>query len=176
MISRIPVIAVCLMFAAPALALDLPTRKAGLWEIHMEFQGHKNLPIQTMKQCTDAAADKLMTLNFGGAGQHCSKQDINNAGGTITVDSICSFGGTTSTSHAVVTGDFNSDYTVEVTSTREGGRPIPGVPAGQESHMKIAAKWIGACAAGQRPGDVIMSTGMTINVLDMAKRMTPQKP
>jgi hypothetical protein len=117
-----------------------------------------------------------MTLNFGGAGQHCSKQDISNSGGAITVDSICKFGETTSTSHAVITGDFNSDYTVEVTSTREGGRPIPGGAPGQESHMKIAAKWIGACAAGQRPGDVIMSNGMTMNVIDLAKRMAPQKP
>jgi hypothetical protein len=159
MIFRINVIAICLLFAVPAFALDLPTRKAGLWEIHMEFQGRSNLPFQTMKQCTDAAADKLMTLNFGGA---------------ITVDSICKFGETTSTSHAVVTGDFNSAYTVEVTSTREGGRPIPGVAAGRESHMKIAAKWIGACASGQRPGDVIMSNGMTMNVLDMQK-MRPRQ-
>ena len=176
MIFRINVIAICLLFAAPAFALDLPTRKAGLWEIHMDFQGSSKLPIQTMKQCTDAASDKLMTLNFGGAGQHCSKQDVSNSGGTITVDSICKFGETTSTSHAAVTGDFNSAYTVEVTSTREGGRPIRGVAPGKESHMKIAAKWIGACAAGQRPGDVIMGNGMTVNVIDMQKMITPKKP
>jgi hypothetical protein len=176
MIFRIHVIAICLLFAAPAFAIDLPTRKAGLWEIHMEFQGHSSLPIQAMKQCTDAASDKLMTLNFGGAGQHCSKQDISNSGGAITVDSVCNFGGTTSTSHAVVTGDFNSAYTIEVTSMREGGRPIPGAAPGHESHMKIAAKWIGACAAGQRPGDVIMGNGMTMNVLDMQKLMPPHKP
>jgi hypothetical protein len=173
---RLILLAAVLTAATPAFALDLPTRKAGLWEIHMEFQGRSKLPIQTMKQCTDAASDKLMTLNFGGAGQHCSKQDISNSGGTITVDSICKFGETTSTSHAVVTGDFNSAYTVEVASTREGGRPIPGAAPGRESHMKIAAKWVGACAAGQRPGDVIMSNGMTMNVLDMQKRMAPQKP
>jgi hypothetical protein len=172
---RLALTACLLIFTAPAFALDLPTRKAGLWEIHMEFQGHSKLPIQTMKQCTDAASDKLMTLNFGGAGQNCSKQDISNSGGAIMVDSICKFGETTSTSHAVVTGDFNAAYTVEVTSTREGGRPIPGVAAGQESHMKIAAKWIGACAAGQRPGDVIMSNGMTMNVLDIQKMVPRQK-
>jgi hypothetical protein len=175
---RLLLIAACLSIAAPAVALDLPTRKAGLWEIKMEFQGRANLPVQTMKQCTDAASDKLMTYNFGGAAaKNCQKQDIKNSGGTITIDSVCSFGATTGTSHAVVSGDFNSAYTVQVTSTRAGGRPAPGAAAGGETHMVIAAKWIGACAAGQRPGDMIMSNGMKMNVIDMQKMGgMPRKP
>lgn len=175
MVRRFCMIAGLLIATAPALAADLPTRKAGLWEIQMEFQGRSKLPVQSMKQCTDAAADKLMTLNYGGAAQHCSKQDISNSGGTIVIDSVCSFGGNTSTSHAVVSGDFSSAYTVDVVSKREGAAPS-GQRAYGESHMKIAAKWVGPCAAGQKPGDVIMSNGMTMNVLDLQKRMAPQKP
>ena len=167
---RLLLIAACLLIAAPALALDLPTRKAGLWEVKMEFQGHSNLPVQTMQQCTDAASDKLMTYNFAGSAQNnCSKQDISNAGGAIVIDSVCAFGGASSTTHAVVSGDFNSAYTVNVTSTREGGRPMPGAAPGGQTHMKIAAKWIGPCAAGQKPGDIVMSNGMTMNVLDIQK-------
>jgi hypothetical protein len=108
---RLPVfIAGLLLLAAPALAFDLPTRKAGLWEIKMEFEGHSRLPMQTMKQCTDATSDKLMTANFGGAAEHCQKQDISRSGNAIVIDSVCAFGGATSTSHAVVNGDFNSAY------------------------------------------------------------------
>ena len=141
----------------------------------MEFQGHSRLPMQTMKQCTDASSDKLMTYNFGGAAEkNCQKQDFSRSGGAIVIDSVCAFGDATTTSHAVVNGDFNSAYTVEVTSTREGGRPIPGVAPGGETHMKIAAQWVGACAAGQRPGDIIMSNGMTMNVLDMQKGIPPR--
>jgi hypothetical protein len=40
---------------------------------------------------------------------------------------------------------------------------------GGETHMKIAAKWLGACASGQRPGDIVMNNGATINILDMQK-------
>ena len=172
------VLAVSLIFAVPAFATaELPTRKAGLWEIKMDFKG-RNLPAQTMKQCTDATSDKLMTLNFGGAAdRNCSKQDVQNSGGTITVDSVCKFGDATTTSHAVVSGDFNSAYTVDVTSKREGGRPLPGVAPGGETHMAIAAKWLGPCAAGQKPGDVIMSTGMKMNVLDLQKMGgAPKRP
>jgi uncharacterized protein DUF3617 len=167
---RLAVIAAILLSAAPALALDLPTRKAGLWEIKMEFQGRSSLPMQTMKQCTDAASDKFMTYNFGGAAQRdCSKQDMKNTGGTITIDSVCKFGAATSVSHAVVSGDFNSAYTVDVVSTHQGGPPAPGAAPGRETHMTIAAKWVGPCAAGQKPGDIVMSNGMTMNVLDIQK-------
>ena len=171
---RLLLLAAALTVATPALALDLPKRKPGLWEIKMEFQGHSRLPMQTMRQCTDATSDKLMTYNFGGPAQKtCSEARLQPQRQRIVIDSVCTFGGTTTTSHAVVNGDFNSAYTVEVTSTREGGRPIPGVAPGGETHMKIAAQWVGACAAGQRPGDVIMSNGMTMNVLDMQKGIPP---
>ena len=172
---RLGLIIAAILAAAPALALDLPTRKAGLWELKMIFEG-RNLPPTTMKHCTDAATDKLMNANFGGSNeQACSKQDIKNSGGTITIDSVCTFGATTTTSHAVVSGSFDSAYTIKVASTRTGGPPLPGVAPGAETHMTIEAKWLGACAAGQKPGDVTMSNGMTMNVLDVQK-MRGQQP
>src|SRR4249920_3138612 len=165
-----PAIVVAVLLSASfALALDVPTRKAGLWELKMEFQG-RNLPAQLMQQCTDASTDKLMTLNFGGAAdRNCQKRDMHNNGGTITVDSVCSFGEATTTSHAVVSGDFNSAYTVQISSTRQGGRPTPGTAPGGESHMTISAKWLGPCVAGQKPGDVMMGNGMKMNVLDLQR-------
>jgi hypothetical protein len=166
-----------LLFAAPALAIDLPTRKAGQWEVKMVFEG-RNLPPTVMKQCVDAATDKLMNANFGGSNeQACSKQDVKNSGGAITIDSVCTFGDATTTSHAVVSGSFDSAYTIDVTSTREGGRPMPGTTPGAPTHMKIDAKWLGACAAGQKPGDVTMANGMTMNVLELQKmRGAPISP
>ena len=161
--------------AAPAFALDMPPRKAGLWELKMIFEG-RNLPAQVMKQCVDAATDKLMNMNFGGSNeQACSKLDMKTSGGSITIDSVCKFGEMTTTSHSVVTGSFDSAYTVKVASTRQGGPPMPGVAAGAETHMTIEAKWLGACAAGQKPGDVIMANGMSMNVLDMQKMRPPTR-
>jgi Protein of unknown function (DUF3617) len=166
---RLALTAAALVAAAPAFAYDMPMRKAGLWDLKMEFVG-SNLPGREMKQCTDASSDKLMTANFGGsAAGACSKNEVKNTGGVITVDSVCNFGGATSTSHAVISGSFDSAYTVEVTSTREGGRPVPGMAPGGQTHMKITAKWLGACAKGQRPGDIVMNNGMTVNILDLQK-------
>jgi hypothetical protein len=168
------IVTAAILSAAPALALDLPARKAGLWELKMIFEG-RNLPAQVMKHCTDAATDKLMNANFGGSNeQACSKQDMKTSGGTITIDSVCKFGEATTSSHAVITGSFDSAYTMKVASTRQGGLAVPGVAPGAETHMTIEGKWTGPCAAGQKPGDVIMSNGMKMNVLDMQKMRPPE--
>jgi len=161
-------IAVCALVAPPALALEMPSRKPGLWELTMQMEGPAKM-VQVMKHCIDAATDKLMNSQFGGSAQNCSKQDVVKSGATMTIDAVCTFGGATVTSHSVVTGSFDSGYTVDMTSTSTGGPPMPG--AGGATHMKIAAKWLGACAAGQRPGDMILPNGMKMNVLEM-----PQMP
>jgi len=161
-------LASCLV-AAPSFALDLPTRKAGLWDMTMDFHNSR-LPHQTMKQCVDADSDRLMNMNFAGSnGQACSKKDIVRTGGGFVIDSVCTFAGITTTSHAVTSGSFDSAYSVDVTSTRKGGPAMPGVAANGEQHMTISAKWLGPCAAGDRPGDVIMSNGMKMNVIDLQK-------
>jgi hypothetical protein len=69
----------------------------------------------------------------------------------------------------LITGSFDRAYSVDVTQTRQGGHPLPGMAAGSQTHMTIVAKWLGACAAGQRPGDIIVANGMKMNVLDLAK-------
>jgi hypothetical protein len=131
------VIIAAVVTAPSGFALDMPTRKPGLWELKMEFQS-RHLPMTGMRQCVDQATDKLMNANYGGSAlESCSKKDIQNSGGTITVDSVCKFGDATTTSHAVITGSFDSAYTIDVTSTREGGRPPPGAVPGAATHMTI---------------------------------------
>lgn len=173
---RLSVVAVALFAAAPSItpaaAVDMPSRKAGLWELKLEFVG-RNLPGQTMQQCVDAATDKLMNQAFGGATKEaCSRQDVANAGGVMTIDSVCKFGPATVTTHAAVSGSFDSAYSVDVESSREGGPPMPG---GGKSHTRIAAKWLGPCTSGQKPGDVIMANGMKMNVLELAPPGAPRR-
>jgi hypothetical protein len=160
----LPAILVSLAAATPASALDLPTRKAGLWELKMAFEG-RNIPAQTMQQCVDAATDKQMNSIGGNMLQSmCSKQDVKQVGSTMVVDSVCKIGPMTTTSNAVISGDFNSAYTVKV-STKTEGAAIPGMPAG--GNMTIEAKWAGPCKSDQKPGDMIMSNGQKMNIRDM---------
>jgi hypothetical protein len=129
------ILAGCVFLSSSGFALDMPARKPGLWELKMELQG-RGLPAQVIKHCIDAATDKLMNSSYGGSAQAaCSKQELSHTGATMIIDSVCKFGDATTTSHAVINGSFDSGYTVEVTSTREGGRPLPGIAPGTPSHM-----------------------------------------
>ena len=159
----------CALLATPALAIDIPTRKPGLWELTTTF-GQPKLAGHVIRQCTDAATDKLMNSNFGGtAQQNCAKQEMHKTGGTIVVNSVCTFAGMTTQSHAVITGSFDSAYKMEVTTKHVSG-PVRRAFLSGDRHMAIVAKWIGPCAKGQRPGDVMMGNGMKMNVLDLQKK------
>jgi hypothetical protein len=172
---RLALLLAAAFIATPALAEEqMPSRKAGLWEMTMTFEG-RGAPPQTMQHCIDAATDKAMQdMSQGGRGQSCSKREMKKAADTIVFDSVCSVGSGTATSHGVISGDFNSAYTIKINSKREGGPQIPNMPA--ETNMSIAAKWLGACKADQKPGDIIMANGMKMNVTDMQKGGMPGGP
>lgn len=163
-----------LLLAVPALTLaadlsaaepDLPARKAGLWEMKMSVEGSNNAP-QVSQHCIDAETDKQMQSIGGNMGKDvCGKQDVKRVGSTLVVESVCKFGPMTTTSRAEINGDFNSAYTVKVSSKREGGPAIPGLSG--NGVVTIEAKWTGACKADQKPGDMIMADGRKINVRDL---------
>jgi hypothetical protein len=166
---RLLIVPVLALVATPALAIDMPARKPGLWELKMTMEGGR-MPPQTFQHCIDAATDKEMnTMGAGSGARKCSKQDVQRSGNTITVDSVCDIGVGTAISHAVVSGSFDSAYTVKVTSKREGGPAVPNVPA--ETNMTIEATYLGACKADQKPGDMIMGNGMKMNIRDMPTGM-----
>jgi hypothetical protein len=156
--------ALCLMALLPisaAGAVDLPVRKAGLWEMKVLRAGSPS-PEMTMQQCTDESTDKDMSTAMSPmAKEMCSKQEIQKTATGYVTDSICGIAGVTITSHAEITGDFNSAYTVKSTSRSERG------PAG--GMTTIEAKWLGTCTADQKPGDIMMPGGKKMNIKDMEK-------
>ena len=149
--------------AMPALAAELPSRKAGLWEIKTSLEGRGGR-VPAIQQCIDTATDRMMQSSAGAFAQGaCSKREVQRSGDTITIDSTCTLGGKTATAHTVITGSFDSAYTMTVTSQGEG------VPGGGNT-MTVSAQWLGPCAADQKPGDMIMSNGMKMNIIEMQRR------
>ena len=158
----------CLLALLPALdarAVEMPIRKAGLWEMKMVRTGSP-LPEMTMQHCTDESTDKEMSTAFSPmSNEICSRHDIEKTATGYVTDSVCSVAGVSMTSHSDITGDFNSAYTVKTTSHSERG------PAGlpRDSTMTLEAKWLGACKPDQKPGDIVMPGGFKLNVKDAAK-------
>jgi hypothetical protein len=154
--------AVC---SLPAAADDFPSRKAGLWEVKMTMPGGHSV---TTQQCIDAQTDQAMQSNADARSKKaCSKNNVQTSGNTTTVDSVCTIAGKTRTTHTVITRVSDTSYTA--VTTTEGGSPA--MPP-----MTTAGKWLGPCAADQKPGDMIMPNGTKMNILDMQKRGVPGAP
>jgi len=165
LLSFAPVLALlALVPAADVRAVELPLRKAGLWEMKMVRTGG-SMPEMTMQHCTDATTDKQMSTTFSPGKETCSRQDIQKTATGYVSDSVCTVAGRTVTSHAEITGDFNSAYTMKATSNSQGG----SAAATHDGTVTIEAKWLGACKADQKPGDIVMPGGMKMNVLDLDK-------
>src|ERR1700682_3539257 len=160
--------ALCLLALLPAndaRAVDLPVRKAGLWEMKVLRTGSP-MPEMTMQHCTDETTDKDMsTAASPMAKEMCSKQDTQKTATGYVSDSVCKVGAMSITSHSDIVGDFNSAYTVKSTSHHEGGSA--SVP--RDSTTTVEAKWLGACKPDQKPGDIVMPGGLKMNVKDMEK-------
>ena len=158
--------AAVLLAPVSAGAVELPVRKAGLWEMKVLHAGSA-APDMTMQQCTDETTDKEMSTSFSPMAKDiCSKQDIQKTATGYVSDSVCRIAGMTIKSHAEINGDFNSAYTVKTSSHAKGG--VAGA-AGRDSTMTLQAKWLGACKPEQKPGDIVMPGGFKMNVRDMDK-------
>jgi hypothetical protein len=148
---------------ASAQTAEKLSRKPGLWEVKTTIENSSALP-RVVRQCIDAATDALSQSIAGPfSASVCPERKVDVSPDATTVDSTCSIGGKRASAHAVVTGSFDSAYTMKVTAE---GELLPG----GRMTMTMEGKWLGPCTAGQRPGDIIMGNGVTINIPDMQKR------
>jgi hypothetical protein len=161
-------LALGLLALAPASSVradELPIRKAGLWEMKVMRTGSP-MPDMTMQQCTDESTDKEMSTTFAPMSKDiCSKKDFQKTATGYVSDSVCGLAGVSIASHSEITGDFNSAYTVRTVShTASGPAAVKG-----DHQTTIEAKWLGACKADQKPGDIVMPGGLKVNLHDLDK-------
>ncbi|HPT50023.1 MAG TPA: DUF3617 family protein [Accumulibacter sp.] len=147
-----------LALATGAQAADMPKRKPGLWEINTTMAGMPSVgPIQ---QCIDQNTDDLMQQQARKEKSNCSAIDVKPSGNTVTVHSVCQVRNSTATTDATFVGAFDAAY--KGTMITRFNPPLEGM---SESRVTMEARWLGACKANQKPGDVIMPTigGMNLN-------------
>jgi hypothetical protein len=131
----------------------LPHQKPGLWETSMTMVGK---PYTTQSCVTPDSEAKMSMFSSQLRQSNCSSSSIaHNIDGSWASTSTCKFGKNVRTSHAHVTGDFNSKLTMVL--TKDGSNnPV----------TTMTLTWIGACKPGMKGGDVIMRNGMKMNALD----------
>jgi hypothetical protein len=143
-----------------------PQRKPGYW-VETIQSDRSPTPIVS-KWCFDAASDRRMPVLPKGprrAGS-CPKFAISKDGDNYVVDSVCNLGqsGMTITSHAVISGDYTSKYSIVSTVDVEGASD----PAHNGKHStSVTAVYQGAdCPSELSPGQMERPDG---TVEDMAQ-------
>src|SRR5258706_5730862 len=145
--KQVLLLSILCIFAAGAAAQDAPRRKSGLWEVSMSMP---QMPAPMVsRQCVDEKTDDLGKSASRGGTQKCSKQGVRREGGNVIVESVCQVEGSTATTRGVFSGDFSSTYKGEMTT-----RFVPPLHGTAESKMSFQARHTGACAPGQKPGDI----------------------
>jgi hypothetical protein len=134
----------CIMLvalAAGALAqVAEPHRKAGWWEMTAHLPNGTSM---TRYLCLDTAFDAHHSVLAKQAG--CT-QTVETVAGGYSFKKSC--GGENTSGTAI--GDFNSGYKI----TEQRGT----------AKIQTDARWIGACPAGRKPGDMQMPDGSVINL------------
>jgi hypothetical protein len=158
--------ALSLLCALPASSAEALSRRAGAWEVKTTIAG-SGAPARTIKQCIDADTDQMLQSSAGPFNPAaCQQRNMQRSAETTTIDFTCTVGGKPATARSVITGSFDSAYTMTVTAESAelaGGRMI----------MTIDGKWLGPCPADEKPGDVVLNNGVKVNIPDMQKQVSP---
>ena len=146
-----------------------PTRKAGLWEITVS--GSISAPTST-RQCVDAASDAATSL-YGAqlSNSQCSESAfLRQPDGSWKFHRMCDMGsGGMVTLDGTISGDFDNQYSVDFNSTTTGAE-VPQMNRNEK--ITVKGKWVGACPADMKPGDMELPNGTVINMSHMTGAST----
>jgi hypothetical protein len=129
---------------------EIPHRKPGLWEITTVGS-----TTRTQKVCLDRDTEALLDRAAVATSQEtCSKTEMQMSGAHLHLKASCDMGGTRMVSEATTTFDGDSAYQTIVHATFNP--PMMGKAASDSTQ---SARWIAACPADMKPGDMIVQTG-----------------
>jgi hypothetical protein len=135
-----------------------PTRRAGWWEQSFTMNMGGKEHTMTTQMCTDPEIEKQYSVfSQTMSARNCSRRDVTPVPGGWRVDSECSGPDGAHTTSGMVTGDFQSHLHMDfVTHSARGA-----------DHVVMDMRWVGACPAGRRPGDMVMPGGQVMNMSGM---------
>jgi hypothetical protein len=161
-----------LLAASPAPGSEMPRRTVGLWELTFTHNDAPHAPVQSAQHCVDAAIDRTMSLIWFHPDQKvCAKPDIKRHDGTTVLERTCADGSSRTGERAVITGDLNAAYTVQITTTEfipadstvvaitPNGLIRRQGPFSRDSRTTLEAEWLGACKIWMSPGDMFFPHG-----------------
>ena len=143
---------------------SLPVRKPGLWEVTIRGAGDSMMRQQKVQQCTSEEAESIMLLSVVPGQEHCHDVAVKKSGKGHEIRTTCYVHDNRVEAAVELSGDLQAAYrgVFEV----KYSKPVRFNPGRTE----FEGRWLGACKAGQRAGDMLLPNGATVNVVDDRKR------
>jgi hypothetical protein len=133
---------------------DLPDTKEGLWESSTMMSGVMDKPMRSTMCTSNAVSRKMYEDTHSNPKSPCKELHSERHDSVIVSESECNFSGKVSRSKTTMTLTSNTGYRIEV---RKADNSIETV---------IESKWVSACPAGMKLGDVTGPDGkIMMNVL-----------
>jgi hypothetical protein len=159
MMKRIvPALVFASMLAAPALAADLPSRTAGLWQSVTTVIGPNGQPLQNASgvvtlSCVDALNDQKF---FTSEQSDCSSLTVSGGGSSYNIDGACQAEGRPLKIHETLL--YVDSKNIQ----------LKAVYASKEGQMTVNSRlqWLGGCLEGMQPGDEGSLTSGAFNKSD----------
>jgi hypothetical protein len=157
----------CALLVPVASAQDYPKLRPGLWELKMSSDRSGD-NARSITMCMDESLQSEMyQMGAGAAKGMCSKHDFKRGVG----ESVCTVNGSTMHSKFTMTVNGDLGYRTEVQTTFD-----PPAAGHSSMHSTVEARYTGPCKTGQRPGDTTLPNGQTINMREMLKGGTGNRP
>lgn len=162
--------ALALLLSLPAAAAPasdpFPPRKPGLWELK------GNLPMLpgqqlTARRCIGPRGEGDPLAQGSPELKDCNEPRVTRRDGELLIDMVCRVEGSRASTRGVFTGDFENRYAGRLDTTY--APPLRGMAS---SSMNLAARRLGPCLPGQKPGEteLAMDKG-AINLQDLLKNL-----
>ena len=147
------------------------TEKPGLWEITQNMASMGNMKIAT-KMCVDASMTGKMAsygMNNQVKDTDCTKKSINRTADGADISMTCTSSGRTTDMHMTVKKISDTEFTETMDA-----KMTPAVAGHESVSMTMDGKWLGACPAGMKGGDIQVNTagtGVSFNVKNAMAEM-----
>ncbi|MBS0293644.1 MAG: DUF3617 family protein, partial [Proteobacteria bacterium] len=153
----------------------LPARKPGMWEVTVRSddlmlrrKGQASARSQTVQMCTSAQAEPVMLFAIVPGQQNCREVSVRprsvSDGGGWDIHTACLMHDNPTEADMLLTGDLAREYRGAY-SVRYAQTPINNT-----GRVVFEGRWLGTCKPGQRPGDMVLPNGVTVNVVDDKRR------
>lgn len=155
------------LFAPHAGAQDMPKLKAGLWESTTTSSGPKGSHGSSTKHsmCVDDKSQKDMMAFSQNMGAQCTRNTVRRDGNKVYGEAECGMGKMTIKSQSVTTFSGDSSFRTDVRSSF-----TPAMAGMSESSTVVESRFLGACPANMKPGDINMN-GQIRNINELSKMM-----